>query len=112
MSFRAFLIAYFVMTCGMSFLETSCNPYVLSMGAEETATRRLNFSQAFYPIGSLVGMFSAREFILKRLDPSTEAERAVLQLNDPAAFEVIQKSDLDVVSLPYLILGFVVFGFL
>ena len=37
-----FLIAYFILTCGLSFLETSCNPYILSMGTEETATRRLN----------------------------------------------------------------------
>ena len=43
-SYYPFLLAYFVMTCGLSFLETSCNPYILSMGTEETATCRLNFS--------------------------------------------------------------------
>ena len=55
-NYYPFLAAYFIMTCGLSFLETSCNPYILSMGPEETATRRLNFAQAFNPIGSLVGM--------------------------------------------------------
>jgi len=111
MAFWVFLIAYFVMTCGLAFLETSCNPYVLSMGAEETATRRLNLSQAFYPMGSLIGMFTASEYILKRLNTATEAERVILQQNDPAAFDVISKSDLDVISLPYLLLGLVVLAF-
>ena len=55
-SYYPFLIAYFVLTCGLSFLETSANPYILSMGAEETATRRLNLAQAFNPMGSLLGM--------------------------------------------------------
>ena len=39
-----FLVAYFILTCGLSFLETSCNPYILTMGSEETATRRLNMA--------------------------------------------------------------------
>ena len=47
--FAPFLLAYFVMTCGLSFLETSCNPYVYCMGSEETATRRLNLAQAYNP---------------------------------------------------------------
>ena len=62
-----FLIAYFILTCGLSFLETSCNPYILSMGAEETATRRLNLAQAFNPMGALLGMYVAMEFIQRRL---------------------------------------------
>jgi FHS family L-fucose permease-like MFS transporter len=41
MAFWAFLISYFVMTCGLSFLETSANPYILAMGPEETSTQRL-----------------------------------------------------------------------
>ncbi len=51
-----FLAAYFIMTCGLSFLETSANPYILSMGSEQTATRRLNLAQSFNPIGSLTGL--------------------------------------------------------
>ena len=52
--FWPFLIAYFVITCGLSFLETTANPYILSMGSSETATRRLNLAQAFNPIGCLL----------------------------------------------------------
>ncbi|MDR1811087.1 MAG: L-fucose:H+ symporter permease [Prevotella sp.] len=111
MAFWAFLIAYFIMTCGLAFLETTSNPYILSMGPGETATRRLNFAQAFNPIGSLTGMMIAKEFILARLDTATEADRIALRDTNPDALAVIQQSDLDIVSGPYLILGFVVFVF-
>ena len=110
-AFWAFLMAYFVMTCGLAFLETTSNPYILSMGPEETSTRRLNLAQAFNPIGSITGMMIAREFILARLDSTTEAERMVLQTADPATFAAIQQADIDTVSLPYLILGGVVLAF-
>ncbi|MDR1417060.1 MAG: L-fucose:H+ symporter permease [Prevotellaceae bacterium] len=112
MAFWAFLIAYFVMTCGLAFLETTSNPYILSMGPEETATRRLNFAQAFNPIGSLTGMLVAKELILSRLNPATESERIALGATDPSALAGIQQSDLDIVSGPYLMLGAVVFVFL
>jgi FHS family L-fucose permease-like MFS transporter len=111
MAFWVFLIAYFIMTCGLAFLETTSNPFILSMGPEETATRRLNFAQAFNPIGSLTGMLIAKEFILARLNPATEAKRAALQGADPSAFADMQKADLDVVSGPYLMLGVVVIAF-
>jgi FHS family L-fucose permease-like MFS transporter len=112
MAFWAFLTAYFIMTCGLAFLETTSNPYILSMGPEETATRRLNLAQAFNPMGSLTGMLIAKEFILARLNPAMEEGRIALQRSDPDAFASMQKADLDVVSGPYLILGIVVFVFL
>ncbi len=111
MAFWAFLLAYFVMTCGLAFLETTSNPFILSMGPEETSTRRLNFAQAFNPIGSLTGMLVAKEFILSRLNPATESEREALQITNPDMFIEMQKSDLSVISLPYLILGGVVLLF-
>jgi FHS family L-fucose permease-like MFS transporter len=123
-AFWAFLMAYFVMTCGLAFLETTANPFILSMGPEESATRRLNFSQAFNPIGSLTGMLIAKNFILAKLyraseevfgEYSEETEnvaRAFLQENNPERFAEIQRFDLDVVSGPYLMLGLVVLAFL
>lgn len=112
MAFWAFLISYFVMTCGLSFLETSANPYILAMGDEATATRRLNFAQAFNPLGSLTGMFVAKEFILAKLNPATEEARKALLEADPTAFAQIQQSDLNVIIGPYTILGVVVLGVL
>lgn len=108
MTFSLFLIAYFVMTCGLSFLETSANPYILSMGAPETSTRRLNFAQAFNPLGSITGMLIARNLILAKLDSTSEAERRALSLEDPTAFSAIQQSDLDIIVGPYVVLGVVV----
>jgi len=112
MQFWAFLLAYFVMTCGLAFLETSANPYILSLGPEETATQRLNLAQAFNPIGSLMGMFIAKDWILGRLDATPEEGRRELLNTDPAAFAEIQKHDLSVIVGPYLILGFVVLAVL
>lgn len=100
-----FLIAYFVMTCGLSFLETSANPYILFMGPDSTATRRLNFAQAFNPMGSITGMFVAKTFIQARLDPRGAEERALLS---PDQFEAIKASDLHILSSPYIAIGGVI----
>lgn len=102
-----FLAAYFILTCGLSFLETSSNPYILSMGTEETATRRLNLAQSFNPMGSLLGMFVAMNFIQAKLNPLDTAARA--QLND-AQFEAVKESDLSVLIAPYLAIGIVIFA--
>ncbi|WP_278968978.1 L-fucose:H+ symporter permease [Phocaeicola barnesiae] len=104
--YHPFLLAYFIMTCGLSFLETSCNPYILSMGTEETATRRLNLAQAFNPIGSLIGMYVAMNFIQNKLHPMDTAERAQLS---QAEFEAVRDSDLSVLIAPYLVIGVVIF---
>lgn len=104
-SFYPFLIAYFILTCGLSFLETSANPYILTMGPEESSTRRLNLAQAFNPIGSLAGMFVAMKFIQSRLNPMSSAERATL---GGAEFETVKQSDLSVLIGPYLVIGLVV----
>ncbi|WP_278794795.1 L-fucose:H+ symporter permease [Leyella stercorea] len=102
-----FLAAYFILTCGLSFLETSSNPYILSMGTEETATRRLNLAQSFNPMGSLLGMFVAMNFIQAKLNPLDTAARA--QLND-AQFAAVKESDLSVLIAPYLAIGIVIFA--
>ena len=104
-SYYPFLIAYFVLTCGLSFLETSCNPYILSMGTEETATRRLNLAQCFNPMGSLCGMYVAMNFIQARLHPASTEERALL---DDAQFAAMRDSDLSVLITPYLAIGLII----
>lgn len=102
-----FLAAYFILTCGLSFLETSSNPYILSMGSEETATRRLNLAQSFNPMGSLLGMFVAMNFIQAKLNPLDTAARAQL---DDAQFAAVKESDLSVLIAPYLAIGIVIFA--
>lgn len=107
--FSAFLLAYFTMTCGLAFLETTANPYILALGPAHNAPRRLNFAQAFNPVGSICGMLVARNLILQRLDQTDEAGRRALQESDPSAFAAIQQSDLSVIVWPYVTLGVVVF---
>lgn len=104
-SYYPFLLAYFILTCGLSFLETSSNPYILSMGTEETATRRLNLAQAFNPIGSLLGMYVAMNFIQAKLHPMDTEERMNLS---PAEFEALKEADLSTLIAPYLTIGLVI----
>jgi len=105
MVFWPFLVAYFILTCGLSFLETSANPFILAMGSEETATRRLNLAQSFNPMGSLLGMFIAQQFILARLDPATAADRGAMPAERLAA---LTASDLAVIRTPYLGIALVI----
>ena len=100
-----FLLAYFILTCGLSFLETSANPYILSMGTEETATRRLNLAQSFNPMGSLLGMYVAMNFIQAKLNPMDSEARALL---DDAEFNALKDADLSTLIAPYLAIGVVI----
>lgn len=108
-SYYPFLLAYFILTCGLSFLETSSNPYILSMGDEATATRRLNLAQSFNPIGSLCGMYVAMNFIQNKLNPMSTEERALLPDTE---FEALKDSDLSILIGPYLVIGLVILAIL
>jgi FHS family L-fucose permease-like MFS transporter len=108
--FGFFLGSLYILTFGLAFLETTANPFILSMGDEQTATRRLNLAQAFNPIGSLLGMFVASKFILIALDSDKRNEAGELifsTLND-AQKAIIRTHDLEIIRNPYIILGFVV----
>lgn len=104
-SYYPFLLAYFILTCGLSFLETSSNPYILSMGTEETSTRRLNLAQSFNPMGSLLGMWVAMNFIQAKLNPMDTAQRATLSESE---FAAVRDADLSVLITPYLIIGAII----
>ena len=136
MSFNIFLVGFYVLTFGLAFLETSANPYILSMGPPETATRRLNLAQAFNPIGSLTGMVVASLFILSSLQvgelrqaeidahpeyatmlPSEVDGKVTVALKDfavtqPEAHQAMQAHDLGVVMIPYMVIALVVIGVL
>ena len=136
MQFSMFLVALYVLTFGLAFLETTANPYILSMGPPETATQRLNLAQAFNPMGSLTGMLIAATFILPNL--STEGFRATEReahpeyatmlpgdvdgkLNDslvafiqdsPDEWNDMQQKDLATVRTPYVVIACVVLAVL
>ncbi|MDG2147674.1 MAG: L-fucose:H+ symporter permease [Flavobacteriaceae bacterium] len=108
--FGFFLISLYILTFGLAFLETIANPYILSMGDERTATRRLNLAQAFNPIGSIFGMFVASKFILTALDSEKRNEMGELIFKslDEVQKAVIRTHDLAIIRNPYVILGVVV----
>ncbi len=108
--FGFFLLSLYILTFGLAFLETIANPYILSMGDESTATRRLNLAQSFNPLGSITGMFVASNVILAALD--SDKRNALGELIFPTLSEaekaVIRTHDLAVIRDPYVILGIVV----
>lgn len=109
-SYFFFLLALYVLTFGLAFLETTANPYVLSMGSEETATQRLNLAQAFNPMGALAGLFVAKEFILNALQSNNKdaAGNIIYETLDESAKAIVRTNDLMVIRNPYVMLGLVV----
>ena len=107
--FSFFCVSLYVLTFGLAFLETTSNPFILSLGSKDTATRRLNLSQAFNPMGSLLGMFVASNVVLSSLQSDAPEVREVGFSNlDEAAKTAIRLHDLEVIRNPYVILGCVV----
>lgn len=105
LTFESFLIAFWVLAAGLSILETNANPYILSLGPPETATRRLNLAQSFNPLGSIVGILLAAILIMEKLKPwehpDQEAEKAFLiPVSD-------QGETLAIVIFPYLVIAVV-----
>ena len=107
--FGFFCVSLYVLTFGLAFLETTANPYILSLGSKETSTRRLNLAQAFNPIGSLMGMFVASRIVLAKLESDTAHVREIGFSNlDEATKLSIREHDLEIIRNPYVVLGCVV----
>lgn len=99
MTYGFFLAALFVLAGGLSILETSANPYVMAMGADSTATRRLNLAQAFNPVGTNLGVFLAATFILPNLNQADAAQRAAMSTD---ALKDVVSAELTAVMVPYV----------
>ncbi|MBO4662561.1 MAG: L-fucose:H+ symporter permease [Bacteroidaceae bacterium] len=107
--FSYFCISLYILTFGLAFLETTANPFILSLGDPKTATRRLNLSQAFNPMGSLCGMFVASNIVLASLESDSPSVREVGFSNlAETAKDAIRLHDLAVIRNPYVILGCIV----
>lgn len=103
-SYGFYLFAIYVMACGCAVLETTANPYILSMGSRDTATRRLNFAQTLNPMGAICGILLSRHFILAELHSADAVERASMGTE---ALAEVQHHELAAVSGTYLIIGLV-----
>ena len=97
-----FLGALWILFGGLSVLETAANPYIISMGAENTGTRRLNLAQSFNPLGSIMGVVISQIFILSELNKASAAERASMP---PAELQAIQALELNAVTMTYVSVG-------
>lgn len=104
LGYLMFLFAILVLFAGLSVLETSANSYVLAIGPESTATRRLNLAQSFNPFGAISGVVISQVFILSQLNTKTAAERASMSEAELAA---IQSGELNAITTTYVILGIV-----
>ena len=103
--FWFFCLGLYVLTFGLAFLETTANPYILAMGDPRTATQRLNLAQAFNPVGLILGLLVAQQFVLKRLQSDDIENYSSLA---EAQKMLIRTSDLVVIRNPYVILGLVI----
>ena len=108
--FSFFCISLYILTFGLAFLETTANPFILSLGDRETATRRLNFSQSFNPMGSLMGMFVASQIVLPNLisDRRDAAGQIIFGTLSEAEKAQIRLHDLAVIRDPYVAIGLIV----
>ena len=109
-SFTFFCFSLYILTFGLAFLETTANPFILSLGSKENATRRLNLSQAFNPMGSLAGMAVASMVVLPNLlsDKRDAAGNILFPMLSEAEKAEIRLHDLAVIRDPYVALGIVV----
>ncbi len=108
--FTYFLLSLYILTFGLAFLETTANPYILSMGDPQTATRRLNLAQSFNPLGSITGMFVASQVVLTSLDSDKRdaAGNLIFTTLSEAEKAVVRTHDLEIIRNTYLAVGVVV----
>ena len=109
-NFLFFCLSLYILTFGLAFLETTANPFILSLGSKETSTRRLNLAQSFNPMGSLSGMAVASLIMLPQLwsDKRNEAGEIIFHTLSEAEKAGIRLHDLAVIRDPYVMLGIVV----
>ena len=109
-NFLFFCLSLYILTFGLAFLETTANPFILSLGCKETSTRRLNLAQAFNPMGSLSGMAVASLVVLPSLwsDRRNEAGETIFHTLSEAEKADIRVHDLAEIRDPYVMLGVVV----
>lgn len=108
-SYGFYLVAIYIMAGGCAILETTANPYILSMGDQATATRRLNIAQTLNPIGAICGILLSRHFILSELHGADAVARSRM---GEEALAAVQRHELTAVSGTYMLIGFILLALL
>jgi FHS family L-fucose permease-like MFS transporter len=104
-SYPLFLMALFVIASGLGFLETGSNPLIAQLGDPESSVRRLNFSQAFNPIGSICGAMIGTLFIFSGIEPGA---RRIAEMKVQGVYDAYLQHETARVLAPYMVLGIVV----
>ena len=104
-SYPLFLMALFVIASGLGFLETGANPLIAQLGDQESSVRRLNFSQAFNPLGSISGAMIGTLFIFSGVEPHA---REIAEMTAQGVYDAFLQHETARVLSPYMVLGVVV----
>ncbi len=104
--FGMFLFALFVIASGASFLETGANPFIATLGDPDSSERRLNFSQAFNPLGAISGVGIGTIFILSGIEHSPEK---IEVMKSAGTYDAYLHSETLRVIVPYVVLGCIIF---
>jgi FHS family L-fucose permease-like MFS transporter len=104
-SYPLFLMALFVIASGLGFLETGANPFIAQLGDPESSVRRLNFSQAFNPIGSICGAMIGTLFIFSGVEPDV---REIARMKAQGLYDTFLRQETARVLTPYMVLGVIV----
>ena len=97
-----FLFALFVIASGLSFLETASNPFIAQLGDPASSERRLNFSQAFNPLGSITGVLMGTVFIFSGVELAPQQIEAMKAQH---LYDAYLRSETMRVVKPYLVLS-------
>ena len=100
-----FLMALFIIACGLAFLETASSPFIVQIGAVETAEQRLNLSQSFNPLGSISAVLVGSRFIFSGVELN-KAQVAAMQA--AGTYQSYLRSETLRVVVPYIVLGAIV----
>jgi FHS family L-fucose permease-like MFS transporter len=100
--FAFFLCALFVIASGLAFLETGANPFIAQLGDPASSERRLNFSQAFNPLGAITGAMVGTVFIFSGVELKGNQVQALKLAGRYQAY--LQHETMRVIT-PYLVLG-------
>jgi MFS transporter, FHS family, L-fucose permease len=104
--FGLFLVALFVIASGASFLETGANPFIATLGDPESSERRLNFSQAFNPLGAILGVGVGTIFIFSGIEHSPDK---IAFMKEAGTYAAYLHSETMRVIAPYAVIGIVIF---
>ncbi len=103
-SYPFFLTALFVLSCGLTILETAANPYITLLGDPDKATQRLNFAQSFNGLAASIAPIVGGIFILAEEPKSSEELAAMSEVAKQAYIQ----AETALVKGPYIVLGLII----